>query len=97
VRETALRKTALPRGWVDLTVSGWQLFIKIAHRDGAIHQVTAEFDDLEGPRWSRASHPRTTQAGHNRCGRSRSGGRRPAAGGVPLKPYLAAHSQARLS
>jgi pyridinium-3,5-bisthiocarboxylic acid mononucleotide nickel chelatase len=47
VRETTVRKTALPRGWVDLTVAGCQLPIKIAHRDGTIVQVTPEFDDLE--------------------------------------------------
>jgi uncharacterized protein (DUF111 family) len=47
VRETTVRKTALPRGWIDLTVAGCQLPIKIAHRDGTIVQVTPEFDDLE--------------------------------------------------
>jgi uncharacterized protein (TIGR00299 family) protein len=47
VRETTARRTALPRGWVDLTVAGCQLPIKIAHRDGTIWQVTPEFDDLE--------------------------------------------------
>jgi uncharacterized protein (TIGR00299 family) protein len=47
VRETTVRKTALPRGWLDLTVAGHQLPIKIAHRDGTIWQVTPEFDDLE--------------------------------------------------
>ena len=47
IRETTARKTALPRGWVDLTVAGCQLPIKIAYRDGTIRQVTPEFDDLE--------------------------------------------------
>jgi pyridinium-3,5-bisthiocarboxylic acid mononucleotide nickel chelatase len=47
VREMAVRKTALPRGWVDLTVAGRRLPIKIAYREGAIYQVTPEFDDLE--------------------------------------------------
>ena len=47
VRETTVRKTALPRGWLDLTVAGCQLPIKIAHRDGTIRQVTPEFDALE--------------------------------------------------
>jgi uncharacterized protein (TIGR00299 family) protein len=47
IRETAVRKMALPRGWIDLTVAGRQLSIKIAHRDGTIWQVTPEFDDLE--------------------------------------------------
>jgi uncharacterized protein (TIGR00299 family) protein len=47
VRETTVHKTALPRGWVDLTVAGHQLPIKIAYRDGTICQVTPEFDDLE--------------------------------------------------
>jgi uncharacterized protein (TIGR00299 family) protein len=47
VRETPVRKTALPRGWVDLTVAGSCISIKIAHHQGAIWQVTPEFDDLE--------------------------------------------------
>ena len=47
VRETTVRKTALPRGWVDLIVAGSCISIKIAHRHGTIWQVTPEFDDLE--------------------------------------------------
>ena len=42
-----MRKTALPRGWVDLIVAGSCMSIKIAHRGGTIWQVTPEFDDLE--------------------------------------------------
>ncbi len=47
VRETRVRKTALPRGWVDLTVAGRSLSMKVAHLHGTIWQVTPEFDDLE--------------------------------------------------
>ena len=47
VRETTVRKTALPRGWVDLIVADSRLSMKIAHRGGRIWQVTPEFDDLE--------------------------------------------------
>ncbi len=47
VRETRVRKTALPRGWVDLIVAGSCISIKIAHHHGTIWQVTPEFDDLE--------------------------------------------------
>jgi pyridinium-3,5-bisthiocarboxylic acid mononucleotide nickel chelatase len=47
VRETRVRKTALPRGWVDLIVDGSCISMKIAHRHGTIWQVTPEFDDLE--------------------------------------------------
>jgi pyridinium-3,5-bisthiocarboxylic acid mononucleotide nickel chelatase len=47
VRETRVRKTALPRGWVDLILGGSCIAIKIAHRHGTIWQVTPEFDDLE--------------------------------------------------
>ena len=47
VRETSVRKTALPRGWVDLTVAGHSVSMKIAHWHGTIWQVTPEFDDLE--------------------------------------------------
>jgi uncharacterized protein (TIGR00299 family) protein len=47
VRETRVRKTALPRGWVDLIISGSCISIKIAHHRGTIWQVTPEFDDVE--------------------------------------------------
>jgi pyridinium-3,5-bisthiocarboxylic acid mononucleotide nickel chelatase len=47
VRETIVRKTALPRGWVDLIVAESRVSMKIAHRGGRIWQVTPEFDDLE--------------------------------------------------
>ena len=47
VRETRVRKTALPRGWVDLIIAGSCISIKVAHRHGTIWQVTPEFDDLE--------------------------------------------------
>jgi len=47
VRETAVRKMALPRGWVNVTVADRNLSIKIAHHHGSIWQVTPEFDDLE--------------------------------------------------
>jgi pyridinium-3,5-bisthiocarboxylic acid mononucleotide nickel chelatase len=47
VRQSAVRKTALPRGWIDLDVAGSQLPIKIAYRDGTIWQVTPEFDELD--------------------------------------------------
>jgi pyridinium-3,5-bisthiocarboxylic acid mononucleotide nickel chelatase len=47
LRETSVRKTALPRGWVDLIIAGSCISIKIAHRHGTILQVTPEFDDLE--------------------------------------------------
>ncbi len=47
VRETRVRKTALPRGWVDLIIAGSCISIKIAHHHETIWQVTPEFDDLE--------------------------------------------------
>jgi pyridinium-3,5-bisthiocarboxylic acid mononucleotide nickel chelatase len=47
VRETTVRKTALPRGWVDLIIADSRLSMKIAHHGGRIWQVTPEFDDLE--------------------------------------------------
>jgi uncharacterized protein (TIGR00299 family) protein len=47
VRETRVRKTALPRGWVDLILTGSCISIKIAHHHGTIWQVTPEFDDVE--------------------------------------------------
>ena len=47
VRETQVNRAALPRGWVDLEVEYGSVAIKVAHRDGAIWQVTPEFDDLD--------------------------------------------------
>jgi uncharacterized protein (TIGR00299 family) protein len=47
VRQTAVARSALPRGWVDVTVDGVRLPIKIAHRNGVIWQATPEFDDLD--------------------------------------------------
>jgi pyridinium-3,5-bisthiocarboxylic acid mononucleotide nickel chelatase len=47
VRQTAVTRAALPRGWVDVTVDGARLPIKIAHRDGVIWQATPEFDDVD--------------------------------------------------
>ena len=47
VRQTAVTRFALPRGWVDLNVDGARLPIKIAHRDGLIWQATPEFDDVD--------------------------------------------------
>ena len=58
VRETAVRKTALPRGWIDLEVAGSQLPIKIAHRDGTIWQVTPEFDELDRAAAAHGMSPR---------------------------------------
>jgi len=58
VRETAVRKTALPRGWIDLEVAGSQLPIKIAHRDGTIWQVTPEFDELDHAAAAHGMSPR---------------------------------------
>jgi len=45
IRETTLRKSALPRCWVNvLTDDGSTVPIKLAHRDGSIIQATPEFD-----------------------------------------------------
>jgi uncharacterized protein (TIGR00299 family) protein len=58
IRETAVRKSALPRGWIDLEVAGSQLPIKIAHRDGTIWQVTPEFDELDHAAAAHGMSPR---------------------------------------
>jgi uncharacterized protein (DUF111 family) len=45
IRETTLRKSALPRCWVNVsTDDGSTVPIKLAHRDGSILQATPEFD-----------------------------------------------------
>ncbi len=58
VRQSAVRKTALPRGWIDLDVAGSQLPIKIAYRDGTIWQVTPEFEELDRTAATRGMSPR---------------------------------------
>jgi uncharacterized protein (TIGR00299 family) protein len=59
VRETRVRKTALPRGWVDLIIEGSCIAMKIAHYHGTIWQVTPEFDDLERAADERGRSPLT--------------------------------------
>ena len=44
VRQHGVGKVALQRFWVDVDVEGSTVAVKIAHRDGIISQVTAEFD-----------------------------------------------------
>jgi uncharacterized protein (TIGR00299 family) protein len=47
VRETAVRKTALERAWVQVEVLGGDTApVKVAHRDGVIVRATPEFDDV---------------------------------------------------
>jgi pyridinium-3,5-bisthiocarboxylic acid mononucleotide nickel chelatase len=46
VRETAMRKYALPRAFVDVDVAGGAVAIKIGHSHGVITQATPEFDDV---------------------------------------------------
>jgi pyridinium-3,5-bisthiocarboxylic acid mononucleotide nickel chelatase len=59
VRETRVRKTALPRGWVDLIIDDSCISMKIAHRHGTIWQVTPEFDDIERASDERGLSPLT--------------------------------------
>ncbi len=46
IREHPVRKSALPRAWIDVAVAGGSVAIKIAHRDGVIIQVSPEFDQV---------------------------------------------------
>jgi pyridinium-3,5-bisthiocarboxylic acid mononucleotide nickel chelatase len=46
VRQHAVDKYALPRGWVDVVVDGVPVWIKVAHRHGTIRQATPEFDSV---------------------------------------------------
>jgi len=48
VRQTDYRKFALPRAWVKINISGGQVMIKLAHRNGVIEQATPEFDQVAG-------------------------------------------------
>ncbi len=47
VRATRVSRWALDRGWVDVAVDGQRVGIKLAHRDGRIVNVAAEFRDVE--------------------------------------------------
>jgi hypothetical protein len=91
LRETAVRKTALPRGWLDLTVAGSQLPIKIAHRDGTIWQVTPEFEDLDRAAAAQGMSPLSLllEGGHGDRGCGRVGDRRPGARRAAQQPELA--------
>jgi len=46
LRQTEYRKFAAARAWVKINVSGGELMIKLAHRDGRIEQATPEFDQV---------------------------------------------------
>ncbi|MEU7856629.1 nickel pincer cofactor biosynthesis protein LarC [Nonomuraea sp. NPDC049141] len=45
VRERAVRKTALARGWAHVEVLGARLPVKVGYREGVIVQATPEFED----------------------------------------------------
>ena len=47
VRETAVRRWALPRGWVDVDVDGCRVGVKVAHRAGRVVTATPEFRDVQ--------------------------------------------------
>ncbi|MFM6849406.1 MAG: nickel pincer cofactor biosynthesis protein LarC [Terrabacter sp.] len=47
VRETAVRRWALARGWADVDVDGCRVGIKVAHRVGRIVTATPEFRDVD--------------------------------------------------
>lgn len=46
LRRIAVGKTALPRSWVTVPVTGGEVRIKIAHQHGRIVQATPEFEDV---------------------------------------------------
>lgn len=46
VRETAVRKTALERMWVEVELLGGSVPVKVAHQEGLIEQATPEFEDV---------------------------------------------------
>jgi len=44
VRLTPVRRTSLPRGWVDVDLDGRPVAVKVAHREGRITHAVPEFD-----------------------------------------------------
>ncbi len=47
VRSADWSRTALPRGWVDVSVGGSSVPVKVGHRDGRVVRATPEFDAVE--------------------------------------------------
>jgi uncharacterized protein (TIGR00299 family) protein len=45
VRQTAVDRWALDRGWTDVAVEGRPVAVKVGHRDGVIRHATPEFED----------------------------------------------------
>ena len=46
VRQSAVERWSLDRGWVDVDVDGAAVPVKVAHRDGAVVHATPEFEDV---------------------------------------------------
>jgi hypothetical protein len=46
VRQSVVDRWALDRGWVDVSVEGVTVPVKVAHRHGVIVHATPEFDDV---------------------------------------------------
>jgi hypothetical protein len=46
VRQTAVDRWALGRGWTDVSVHGQAVPVKVAHRDGKVVHATPEFEDV---------------------------------------------------
>jgi uncharacterized protein (TIGR00299 family) protein len=57
IRQSTVRRFALPRMFVELPVAGGSVAIKIAHRDGVIVRVTPEFDDVAAAAAASSSVP----------------------------------------
>jgi pyridinium-3,5-bisthiocarboxylic acid mononucleotide nickel chelatase len=47
VRQTAVRRWALARGWADVDVDGVPVAVKVAHQDGAVVHATPEFEQVQ--------------------------------------------------
>jgi len=48
VRESRVRRWALDRGWVDVTVDGHPVAVKVALRDRVVVHAAPEFEDVRG-------------------------------------------------
>jgi uncharacterized protein (TIGR00299 family) protein len=46
VRESPVTKHALDRSWIDTLVAGQPVRVKVAHADGALRNVSPEYDDV---------------------------------------------------
>jgi uncharacterized protein (DUF111 family) len=85
VRVRSAVKFPLPRGWVEVSVPGGRVAIKIALRKGLISQLEVEFDDVAQVAIRAGVAAGSVRRRPRRTGRGRPGAGRPAARPPPAR------------